>query len=163
MTLTKANVSLFASFCDDSETTSSSPSPSLTWWPRLAAAKKVKDGDGDGDGDENDDDDDETAVAWDDYEKDYSDLPSSAAERVSACEAALRLGEEEPGSAGGSGGSVGSGSVAVVDRCLRRSLACADDSRRRHRAQRLREMRREVISRGEEAGRRRKEEKEESL
>ena len=154
VTLTKANVELFAAAAASGK--SSVPSPSLTWWPRLAERVNFPLGDGESDLS------DETAVAWDDYEKDYSDLPRFAAEKVNAAEAALRLQDSSAGSGsagGGSGSSGGSGTFSGVlaggglDRALRRSLACADDSRRRHRVERLREMRREVISRGEEAGR----------
>ena len=83
VTLTKANVELFASCCGEGgRAAAAAPSPSLTWWPRLAK-KGSKNG--------SDPDDDETAVAWDDYENDYSDLPGFAAEKINAAEAAARL------------------------------------------------------------------------
>lgn len=146
VTLAKANVELFAATAAASSSSSSAPSPSLTWWPRLASRVDAPPPLGRRSDDE--ENGDETAVAWDDYEKDYSDLPAFAAERVSAAEAALRL--QDSSSGGGSGGSCVGGATAFsgvvssagLDRALRRSLACVDDSRRRHRAERLREMRR---------------------
>ena len=163
VTLAKANVELFAAAAAGSSCgkNPAAPSPSLTWWPRLAERVDFPPPPPPRSGDPLDllDGDSETAVAWDDYDKDYSDLPRFAAEGVNSAEAALRL-QDSGGGGGGSGNGGGTFSGVVssssggenFDRALRRSLSCADDSRRRHRAERLREMRREVISKGEEAG-----------
>ena len=174
VTLAKANAELFAAAASPRSSSAAAaaaaPSPSLTWWPRLAERvdfpppPRGSDLGGGGGGEGGEGGDDETAVAWDDYEKDYSDLPRFAAERINAAEAALRLQDPSGSAGGGAGGGSGGGDATFtgvvasggLDRALRRSLTCADDSRRRHRAERLREMRREAISRGEAAGRAKK-------
>ena len=95
--LSKANLELWADVTQ----------PATTWWPRLVA--------GDGGG---------THVEWDDFSKDYSDLPpaAAAAEASEAVSAADRA-------------------IDGADRALRRVLREADGARRRARVAALHGLR----------------------